>query len=189
VSFLLTESNRRAWPALTLLAVTAAAGIVGCGSDPKPDKPLGEQQIVALTRASVVAISGKQGDATVGGTGTIIDAKQGLVLTNSHVISGVTSIEAKLNDQTTLPARVLAKSPCDDVALLKLVGAPVGLKALPPWTSKSLKPGDHVTALGYPANFQEAARATLQNTDGTISNATLRNTSIDHSLPRYAELI
>jgi S1-C subfamily serine protease len=111
------------------------------------------------------------------------------VLTNSHVISGVTSIEAKLNDETTVPARVLAKSPCDDVALLKLVGAPAGLKALAPWTSKTLKPGDAVTALGYPANFQEAASATLQNTSGTVSNATLRNTSIDRSLPRYTELI
>jgi serine protease Do len=42
---------------------------------------------------------------------------------------------------------------------------------------------------GYPANFQHPADATLQNTDGTVSNATLHNTTIGRSLPRYPELI
>jgi S1-C subfamily serine protease len=187
------EMQARDLKGLGLLAASAviAASLASCGGTDKPaaPKPMSVQDVVAQVGPSVVNIIAKAGDSTFGGSGLVIDAPKGIVLTNAHVISGASSIQVKIRDQSSIAARVLAQTPCDDIALLQLVGAPPPLKAVPLGTSRTLKPGTHVIALGYPANAQDPEKATLQNTVGTVSNATLRDTETRGSLPKYAELI
>jgi S1-C subfamily serine protease len=49
--------------------------------------------------------------------------------------------------------------------------------------------GEHVTALGFPGNFQDFGEETLQTTDGTVSNPGITAEEIDPSLPTYQDLI
>ena len=67
---------------------------------------------------------------TAEGTGFVIDAAAGLVLTNNHVIDGATSVTVTpVTSGKSYPARVLGYDRTDDVALLQVRGA-TGLKAV-----------------------------------------------------------
>jgi S1-C subfamily serine protease len=81
------------------------------------------------------------------GTGVVIDAT-GLVLTNAHVVDGARTVAVRLPDDTaSRPARLLATSPSNDLALLQ-VEDPRGLRAATFSPSESLAVGDAVVAIG-----------------------------------------
>lgn len=82
------------------------------------------------------------------GSGVIIDAMRGHVLTNNHVVDGADDIEVTLSDGRTLKATLLGTDPDSDVALIQI---PVqGLKALTLADSNKLRVGDFVVAVGNP---------------------------------------
>ena len=82
------------------------------------------------------------------GSGVIIDAREGLVVTNHHVIDGADDIQVNLADGRTLQARLLGSDPETDVALLKIRAD--DLVALPLADSSRLRVGDFVVAVGNP---------------------------------------
>ncbi len=82
------------------------------------------------------------------GSGVIFDAKQGLVLTNYHVIKGADEITVALTDGRSLQAEVVGSDPATDVALIKIPAEK--LTALPLANSDQLKVGDFVVAIGNP---------------------------------------
>ncbi len=85
---------------------------------------------------------------TAEGTGFVIDAAAGLVLTNNHVIDGATSVTVTpVTWGKSYPARVLGYDPADDVALLQVRGA-TGLKAVTIGTSGPVRVGAPVLAIG-----------------------------------------
>jgi len=57
------------------------------------------------------------------GSGFIIDAKEGLILTNNHVVEGATKIVATFDqqDQEQFEAKVVGRDPLTDSALIKFV--------------------------------------------------------------------
>jgi S1-C subfamily serine protease len=114
---------------------------------------------------------------------------QGLILTNAHVVEGVTALKAKVGDRNSEPIRLVASAPCDDLAVVKFVNAVGVQKTIPLGSSAALKQGDHLTALGYPASFQNPGSATVSSTEGSVSNASVSGTQIDASLPKYPSLI
>ena len=138
----------------------------------------------------MVELTGKRGQETVGGSGVVIDAKQGLVLTNAHVIAGVSALNAKVGDNaaTAGPARVLAQAPCDDLAVVKLVNVPPGLKQIKIGSSAKVKSGEQVTVLGYPASFSNPTTQTVVSTNGTVSSTNVA-AEPDPSLPKYPSTI
>jgi S1-C subfamily serine protease len=88
---------------------------------------------------------------TAEGTGFIIDAAAGLVLTNNHVIDGATSVTVTLvMSGKSYPARVLGYDRTDDVALLRLPGV-TGLKAVTIGSSWHVTVGTSVLAIGNEA--------------------------------------
>ena len=88
---------------------------------------------------------------TAEGTGFVIDAAAGLVLTNNHVIDGATSITVTpVMSGKSYPARVLGYDVTDDIALLELQGAP-GLKAVTLGNSSHVPVGAPVLAIGNEA--------------------------------------
>jgi S1-C subfamily serine protease len=88
---------------------------------------------------------------TAEGTGFVIDAAAGLVLTNNHVIDGATSITVTpVMSGKSYPARVVGYDLADDVALLQLQGA-TGLKAVPLGNSSHVRVGTPVLAIGNEA--------------------------------------
>ena len=83
------------------------------------------------------------------GSGVIVSA-DGLVLTNNHVIDGADDIKVTTADKREFKAKVLGRDAKSDVAVLKLEGAPAGLKAIEFGDSSRLRLGDVVLAIGNP---------------------------------------
>ena len=83
------------------------------------------------------------------GSGVIVDAERGLVLTNHHVIQNATEIEVTLSDGRAIAAVVVGSDAGTDVALLELDEAD-GLTQMPLGDSEALQVGDYVLAIGNP---------------------------------------
>jgi Do/DeqQ family serine protease len=82
------------------------------------------------------------------GSGVIVDAKRGLVLTNNHVIANAVQITVTLRDGRHLEAEVVGSDPETDVAVIKI---PIeDLSALTTADSDNLRVGDFVIAIGNP---------------------------------------
>ncbi len=82
------------------------------------------------------------------GSGVIIDAKQGLVLTNNHVIQRADEITVSLHDGRSFQAELVGSDPATDVALIKI--SPKNLTSIPLANSDKLRVGDFVVAIGNP---------------------------------------
>jgi len=82
------------------------------------------------------------------GSGVIVDAS-GLVVTNHHVIEGMTDVKVSLADKREIPAKVLLRDPRTDLAVLKLTeGGNFPVMEL--GDSDALEVGDLVLAIGNP---------------------------------------
>ena len=82
------------------------------------------------------------------GSGVIINAAKGYVLTNSHVVAKADEIIITLTDRRQLKAELVGHDPGTDVAVLKV--NPDGLTALKMADSENLEVGDFVIAIGNP---------------------------------------
>ncbi len=90
-------------------------------------------------------------EETAEGTGFVIDAADGLVLTNNHVIDGATSVTiTPVLSGRPYSARVLGDDPSHDVALLQFQGV-TGLESVPIGDSSRLAVGMSVLAIGNEA--------------------------------------
>jgi S1-C subfamily serine protease len=80
--------------------VLLAMGLVsGCGGDGDGSDPLSSKEVVDKAQAGTVQVVGRIGDSAPSGTGIVIDANKGLVLTNAHVVNGVGALQARFADQ------------------------------------------------------------------------------------------
>jgi serine protease Do/serine protease DegQ len=82
------------------------------------------------------------------GSGSIIDAARGLILTDYHVIQGAEKITVALSDGRSFEARVLGTDDESDIAVIKIDAS--GLTELPIGDSAGLHVGDYVVAVGNP---------------------------------------
>jgi len=82
------------------------------------------------------------------GSGVIVDAAQGYVLTNSHVTENGNSIEVTTKDNRKFKARLIGRDPDTDIAVLQISGT--NLTAVPMGDSDRLQVGDFVLAVGNP---------------------------------------
>jgi S1-C subfamily serine protease len=90
------------------------------------------------------------------GSGVVID-EAGLVLTNYHVIRGATKLYVRLPGRRGSYADVHAADPRSDLAVLRLLSPPAGLKALPFGDGGAARRGQFVVALANPfaAGFRD----------------------------------
>jgi 2-alkenal reductase len=175
-----------------LLAVLAACFAIAAfaqGSsrpEPRPVVPRGpllanEQQLVTLfesTAPSVAYITTEQLRATGfftaevaqgAGSGFVWDA-QGHVVTNNHVIAGARRVFVKLDAGDPIEAEPVGFAPQYDLAVVRLKRAPKNLRPIPLGTSKDLKIGQTVIAIGNPFGLERTL------TQGIIS-------ALDRELP------
>ena len=82
------------------------------------------------------------------GSGVIIDAADGYILTNHHVVKDAEEVTIVLQDRREIPAQVIGSDAATDIALLQIDAA--GLKAVPISDSDTLRVGDYVAAIGNP---------------------------------------
>ncbi|NCT66915.1 MAG: DegQ family serine endoprotease [Rhodanobacteraceae bacterium] len=82
------------------------------------------------------------------GSGVIVDAAKGYVLTNNHVVAGADDITVTLADGRAVKAKMLGTDPDTDLAVLQIPAE--RLTALPVADSSKLRVGDFVVAIGEP---------------------------------------
>ncbi len=92
-------------------------------------------------------------DRTSVGSGVIVDAAQGVVLTNHHVIENADKILVRLSDDREVEAKLVGADPDTDVAVLKIKAG--GLTALSFSNSDKLEVGDFVVAIGNPFGLRQ----------------------------------
>ncbi len=106
--------------------------------------------LIERVSPSVVSINvfNEQGRSVGVGSGVIVDAEQGLILSNDHVIGKAHRIKVNLADDRTFDAELIGSDPAVDLALLKIDAS--FLTALPLTDSDQLRVGDFVLAIGNP---------------------------------------
>jgi Do/DeqQ family serine protease len=82
------------------------------------------------------------------GSGVIVDAEEGFVLTNNHVIKGADDISVTLSDGRRMDAEVIGTDPDTDLAMIRIPAE--DLQALSFADSRELRVGDFVVAVGNP---------------------------------------
>jgi serine protease DegQ len=82
------------------------------------------------------------------GSGVIVDANGGFILTNNHVIENGEEIRVTLRDNRTYDAELIGRDPATDIAVLRIDAD--GLTEVSPGNSEDLLVGDFVVAIGNP---------------------------------------
>ncbi len=82
------------------------------------------------------------------GSGVIVDAKKGYIMTNHHVVEHAGEISVTLKDRREFTAKVIGSDEGTDIALLKIDAD--NLSELPVGDSSAMKVGDFVIAVGNP---------------------------------------
>jgi putative serine protease PepD len=93
----------------------------------------------------------QQGEAT--GSGFVID-RDGIILTNAHVVDGARKVTVQFADHQRVNAKVLGKDESTDLALLKVDPSHLKLTPLPLGSSKSVQVGDPAVAIGNPFGLE-----------------------------------
>jgi serine protease DegQ len=91
------------------------------------------------------------------GSGVIVDAERGLVLTNDHVVRDAQAIQVTLSDRRQVEARLLGTDPGTDIAVLQVRAG--NLRELPLGDSDRLSVGDYVLAIGNPFEIGQTVTA------------------------------
>jgi serine protease Do len=89
------------------------------------------------------------------GTGVVID-ERGYIVTNHHVVDGVREIEVTLYDGTRYIAKLVARDPKTDLAIIK-VDPDQPMQVIQIGTSADLMPGESVIALGNAYGYEHTA--------------------------------
>jgi serine protease DegQ len=90
------------------------------------------------------------------GSGFVVDAERGLVVTNQHVVSHARAIAVGIGDRQ-VEAELLGSDPLTDIAVLRIPAR--GLKALPLGESAKAHVGDYVVAIGNPFEVGQTVTA------------------------------
>jgi S1-C subfamily serine protease len=151
----------------TLLALGVGVLALSRGNGTAPAPAVADtQQIVARARPGTVYVRARGIGREASGTGVIVDAQQGLVLTNFHVIALGGELQAG-TPQSLGDAEVRAAAPCEDLALLHVQGLE-DRRSIPLGRQADIRQGDQVVALGYPASA--SGGRSLTSTAGVVSS-------------------
>jgi len=91
------------------------------------------------------------------GSGVIVDAENGYIMTNNHVVEGVSEITVKLTDGRTFDAQLLGRDAQSDLALLKIDAQ--NLSEISLYGAADPEIGDYVVAIGNPFGLGQTVTA------------------------------
>jgi len=100
------------------------------------------------------------------GSGVIVDARRGYVLTNHHVIENAREIVITLKDDRRLSAELVGSDPGTDIAVLKVPAE--NLTALEFGDSDALLVGDYVVAIGNPFGIGQTVTSGIVSALGRV---------------------
>jgi S1-C subfamily serine protease len=110
------------------------------------------------------------------GSGIIVDAKRGIIITNLHVIENARQIEILLTDGQPRSAKLLGYDHDFDLAVLQLEDSPQGLVEIPFGDSSIVEVGQSVYAIGNPFGLSQTLTSgiissldrAVRNSDGSV---------------------
>jgi serine protease Do len=157
--------------ALAVVAAVAVAALFATGVLPPGDEPATVEEVVDAIRPSTVLVATSlDGERTGNGTGWVLDASHGLIVTNAHVVNAGEQFSVAV-DGSQRPATVVGNAPCEDLAVLR-VSDTSNLRTLPLGSQDSVKEGETVVAVGFPGSLSN--RDQLTTTTGVVSVAHTR---------------
>ena len=139
---------KHAMPAVVNISVTMTQRVGATPFGPFMEDPM-------FRRFFGIPEQPQEREATSIGSGVIVDAKNGYVVTNNHVVAQADKISVRLNDDREFEAELVGNDPDTDIAILKI--EPKNLTALKMADSPSARPLVFVTR--SPAASSRACRA------------------------------
>ena len=161
-------------------AVTAAGMLAGSGGNSAmrqqgllaldSAQPLSVSELYERAAPSVVSISARsvqpganafQAEASgelgvSSGSGFVLD-EEGRVVTNAHIVSGVTDVQVTFPDGQRVEAQVIGKDEQTDLAVLRVPPGTLDLRPLELGDSDAVRTGDRVVVVGNPSGLQATA--------------------------------
>ena len=121
----------RMGPMVCTVAALACVAVAGSGCGGKsPSAAAPRANAPERMDFAVVGVRARIGNDDVLGSGFVIDGERGLVLTAAHAVWGARSLKLATG-LGVLHGRIIARAPCDDLALLEIHPRIPGLAALP----------------------------------------------------------
>jgi len=152
VSRIITVSGPAAAP-------TAAATAAATSAAPADALQAAVESVYAQANPSVVYIvvsSGGNGyGAQASGSGFIYD-KNGMIVTNAHVVEGAQSIEVVFADGSHQSANLVGADAANDLAVVQVASLPAGTAPLTLAADNSVQVGEFVAAIGSPFGEQNS---------------------------------
>ena len=182
-----TRGARRAtWVALGaagLALVAVVLVLVVGGGDDDGSVP----EVVKRLAPSTVLVEALRGDRrTATGSGWVLDADEGLVVTTAHVVNEGTRYRVAIDGQSR-PAELVGTAPVRGPRAAAGRAARAGLRAAPLGKGSGVEQGETVVALGFPASA--APEDDVTSTRGVVSSesTTFRDPSPD--VPAYQDAV
>jgi Do/DeqQ family serine protease len=119
------------------------------------------------------AETARKGPVVELGSGVIIDAKHGIIVTNAHVVHDASTILVTLNDNRKYLARLIGEDIISDLAILHIEAK--NLQAIDIGRSKHLQVGDTVTAIGNPFGLHQTVTSGIVSGLHRNANNSLNN--------------
>ncbi|MEO0919830.1 MAG: Do family serine endopeptidase [Pseudomonadota bacterium] len=105
------------------------------------------------------------------GSGFVIDAEEGIIITNNHVIADADAVVANFNDGSALDAEIIGRDPKTDIAVLKVDPSAKQLEAVPFGNVEQTRVGDWVLAIGNPFGLGGSVSVGIVSAFGRDINA------------------
>ena len=151
--------------AVALAVVAGALALTGVLGGDEGQSRADVSEIVRGASDQTVRIIARDAGREASGSGWVLDAREGFVVTNFHVVNGGTDFAVAV-DGAERTAEVVGAAPCDDLAVLK-VDEHDGMKTLDLAESGSIDQGEPVVAVGFAAGAGDADK--LTSTTGVVS--------------------
>ncbi len=148
---------------LRILAAGIMLAFASVGAQAQLPSSVGGQPVVSLAplvdTASPAVVNirvaqdrparfGRRAEGIGAGSGVIVDADNGYILTNHHVVGAADEIQVSLKDGRTLDAEMVGSDAATDIAVIKVEGD--NLTEMPIGDSNDVRVGDFVIAIGNP---------------------------------------
>jgi S1-C subfamily serine protease len=170
--------------ALALALVAGGLGLAGVfGGDDEPQVDVA--QIVRDVQPSTVRVIARERGQEASGTGWVLDARKGQIVTNFHVVNGASDFEVAV-EGAERDAELVGAAPCDDLAVLEVEDRD-GLKTLPLASPDSIEQGEQAVAVGYAAGASEGEELTATTGVVSVPSRPLRSPQAD--TPNFPDMI
>lgn len=157
----------------------------GNGSNPSVTSDTADwESVIKKVSPSVVSIQTQLSNGVAAGSGAIIDANNGYIITNNHVVKDAKTIYVTLSNGQIYEGTLKGSDATTDIAIVKLNTVPKGLQSVSFADSDALQVGQPTMAIGNPLGYANSAstgiisalnRPVSVSSDGNAQDAVVTN--------------